>query len=108
MDAMKKYDTSWWESKDPVEVARYQTFEPTLLVDMNLYWSGVEKIVGRDVYLHEFGLNMEGLKNEVREGLARMEKEETLDDRVATKRELQGIGTLTARKSSVGAILPEE
>ena len=31
--AMEKYNVDWWNSPDPREVAKYQLFEPILLVD---------------------------------------------------------------------------
>ena len=102
--AMQKYGSNhWWESKDPVEVARYQVFEDTLMTDFSTFHEGVEKLVGRPVYTHEFGLNVEGVRQEAREAIARMEgKTGTLDDKVAAERELNGIKTLTDYAARTG------
>jgi len=93
---MKKYgDNYWWESKDLIEIAKYQIFEPTLLVEFSKFHEGIEKLIGRPVYTHELGLNVEGLRQEVKEAIARLEgKLEALDKNVAVEREAQGINTL--------------
>ena len=112
--AMQKYDTRWWESRNPVEVARYQVFEDILMTDFSTFHEGVEKLVGRPVYTHEFGLNVNGLRQEAREAIARMEgKGKPLDERVASEREYQGIKTLTdyAQKTGkpvIGVVVPKD
>ena len=74
-NAMQKYgDNFWWESKDPVQVAMYQIFEDILMVDFSTYHEGLETIVGRPVYTHEFGLTVEGLRKEAQLGLKRLKK----------------------------------
>jgi len=112
--AMQKYGSNhWWESKDPVEVARYQVFEDILMTDFSTFHEGVEKLVGRPVYTHEFGLNVEGVRTEAREAIARMEgKQGSLDDKVAAERELNGIKTLTdyaakTEKPVIGVVAPK-
>ena len=102
--AMQKYEGNhWWESKDPVEVAKYQVFEDILMTDFSTFHEGVEKLVGRPVYTHEFGLNVEGVRAEAREAIARMEgKTGSLDDKVAVERELNGIKTLTDYAAKTG------
>ena len=69
--AMQKYDTRWWESSDPGEVAEYQLFEDILMTNFGLFHEGIEKLVGRPVFTHEFGLNVEGLRQEACEAIAR-------------------------------------
>jgi len=93
--AMQKYDTRWWESREPVEVARYQVFEDILMTDFGLFHEDVEKLVGRPVYTHDFGLNVNGLRQESREAITRMDAGKPLDERVAAERAYQGIKTLT-------------
>jgi hypothetical protein len=102
--AMQKYgDNHWWESKDPVEVAKYQVFEDVLMTDFSTFHDGVEKLVGRPVYTHEFGLNVEGLRQEAREAIARIDgKTGSLDDKVAAEREMNGIKTLTDYATKTG------
>ncbi len=102
--AMQKYGNNrWWESKDPVEVARYQVFEDVLMTDFSTFHKSVEKLVGRPVYTHEFGLNVEGVRQEAREAIARIDgKTGNLDDKVAAEREISGIKTLTDYAAKTG------
>lgn len=67
-------DNHWWESDDPVEIAKNQIFERCLLADFEKFHKGLKIILGRDVYIHELGLNPEGIQDEVRMGLRRLEK----------------------------------
>lgn len=93
--AMQKYgDNQWWESKDSLEIAKYQIFEDILMTDFSTFHEGVEKLLGRGVYTHEFGLNVEGIRQEAREAIERMANGKTLDDKVAQQREAKGIKTL--------------
>ena len=56
--------------------------------------TGVERLLGRLVYRHEFALNLDRLREEAREAIARLEgKGKPLDERVALEREIQGIKT---------------
>lgn len=50
----------------------YQIFEPILLVDFSFFHEGLEKLVDRSVWTHEFVLNYDGLCEEVRLGLNRL------------------------------------
>lgn len=73
--AMQQYgDNHWWESEDPVQVAMYQIFEKVLLVNFSIFHEGLEKLVGRPIFTHEFALNAEGLKEEARFGIERLKK----------------------------------
>jgi len=63
---MEKYgDNKWWESENLKEIAYYQFNEDVLLIDFVKYHEAMEKLLGRSVFTHEFGLNIEGLKQEV-------------------------------------------
>jgi len=67
LKTMVKYGTNqWWNSQDPVEIAQYQLFEDILMVDFSIFHEGVEKLLDRPVWTHEFGLNNEGLKRETK------------------------------------------
>jgi hypothetical protein len=82
--AMEKYgDNRWWLSKDPVEIAKYQLFEDTLLVDFTVLHRGVNGLLGRLVLTPEFGsLNMEGLRKEAKEAIRRREELATFSGNV--------------------------
>ena len=73
--AIQKYgENHWWESEELLQVAMYQIFEDVLMVDFSLYHQGLEKLVGRPVFTHEFALNVEGLREEARLGIERLKK----------------------------------
>ncbi|MFT4304580.1 MAG: hypothetical protein ACMXX8_00675 [Candidatus Woesearchaeota archaeon] len=110
---MQKYEGNyWWESKDPAEIAKYQLFEEVLMVDFSTFLKGVEELVGRTVYAHELGSNLDRIREESQEAIARMEgKTGSLDDKVARERELFGIKVLTdyttkTDKPLIGLVLP--
>ena len=63
MEAMKKYDTPWWESKNSKEVASYQIFEPVLLVPFPVLHEGTERLLEREVQSSEFAY-MDALRQE--------------------------------------------
>ena len=64
---MEKYgNNKWWESDDPARIAQYQLFEDILMVDFSTYHEGIEKLLDRHVWTHEFGINMKGLREEAR------------------------------------------
>ncbi len=94
--AMDKYrENHWWESKDPLEVAMYQIFEEILLVKFDLFHKGIEKLLDRPVFTHEFGLNYKGLEEEVRQALSRLKSERTkISDEERKQKIIGSIGML--------------
>jgi hypothetical protein len=61
-EVKKKYgDNRWWESEDPVHLATWQLFEPILMCDFSKFHEGVEKLLDRPVYTHEFVANHDEL-----------------------------------------------
>ena len=91
--AMQKYgENYWWDSKDSVQVAMYQIFENFLMVDFSLFHEGLEKLVGRPVWTHELGLNVEGIRDEARLGIKRLKTRIGISDeqkQEAIKRSIQ-------------------
>lgn len=73
--SMLKYkDNHWWESNDLVKIATYQIFEDTLIVDFDKFHEGLEKLIGRPIYTHELGLNVEGIREEVKLAIERLKE----------------------------------
>lgn len=63
MDAMEKYgDNRWWLSEDPRERAYYQLKEKILLMSLKQFHGDVEKLLNRDVLIHE--ISSDRLKQE--------------------------------------------
>jgi hypothetical protein len=103
LKTMRKYGNNrWWRSNDPLEVAKYQVFEDTLLVQFSLYHEGVEKLVGRPVYTHEFAsIFVDGLREEAKKAIELREKGMWNDyknsaegKKDSAKREMQSIARL--------------
>lgn len=67
LKAMDKYgDNNWWVSADNREVAFMQLHEDILLVPFDRFHEGIEELLNRPVWTHEFGVNVEALKKEAK------------------------------------------
>lgn len=79
LEVIAKYGSNkWWKSGDLLEIARYQLFEPILLVEFDDFHEGIELLLGRPVYITEFALNKEGIEEEARTAIAKLDKGESL------------------------------
>jgi hypothetical protein len=86
LEVMKRHGHNrWWESSDPIYVAKHQIFEDRLLVDFKLFHVGLEKLLGRSVFIHELGLNVRVLRKEANAAIARLEKGQLLERSRAEK-----------------------
>lgn len=63
--AIELAESGWWKDMDARDVATVQLFEPLLCMPFDEFHSAVEKALGRPVFTHEFGLNMDGLRAEL-------------------------------------------
>lgn len=64
-EAIAFYETRWWEHVGHFEQAAFQLFEPKLCMPFSLFHEAVEKTLGRGVFTHEFGANVDGLRKEL-------------------------------------------
>lgn len=66
LEAMATYgDNRWWEPDvDPRKYAYYQINEPRLLGSFAHFHEATELLLGRPVFSHEFGINVDALKQE--------------------------------------------
>ncbi|MDD5193418.1 MAG: hypothetical protein PHF67_02415 [Candidatus Nanoarchaeia archaeon] len=72
---MAKYgDNHWWESENPLVIAKHQIFERKLIVPYDFFMRGLAKLLGRPVGDHELGLNAKGLRKEAELALKRLEQ----------------------------------
>lgn len=79
-ETIAKYpNNKWWRSDDSTEIAKYQLFERILMVDFSKFHEGVEKLLGRPVFTHEFGLNYDGLKEEATKAITLLDSGESLE-----------------------------
>lgn len=71
---LRKYgENRWWLSESIKAIGYWQLHEPMLLVDFGKFSEGVEALLGRPVWTHEFGLNADGLREEATEAYAGIE-----------------------------------
>jgi hypothetical protein len=64
--AMALADSHWWEKTTPAEAALFQLFEERLCMPFDRFHEGVEQLLGRPVFTHEFAYSSEpgGLRDE--------------------------------------------
>lgn len=75
---MKKYDVKWWRSDDSVEFAKYQLFEPVFMGDFEFFLEGLEKLLGRPVFIAEIALNKDEFMEEANIAIKKLEPGESL------------------------------
>jgi hypothetical protein len=63
-EAIKMYDTGWWQHATDQEIVAFQLFEEKLCMPFGRFHEAVEKCLERPVFTHEFGLAHEQLKAE--------------------------------------------
>jgi hypothetical protein len=85
-NTLRKYgDNKWWLSEDPKVIGYYQLFEEILVVNFSKLHEGVEKLLDRPVWSHEFGLNIYKLREDAQlawEGYIKSQSE--IDNDIAT------------------------
>lgn len=64
--AVALHDSRFWESMTFRERAEFQMNTDLLCMPFGIFHEAIEKTLGRPVYTHEFGLNVEGLRAELR------------------------------------------
>lgn len=90
--AAKYGDNHWWESEDLRELAYYQIAEPVLMCEFSDFHKGIERLLGRPVWTHEFGVNMDGLREEARKAYAGTFTEE--ERKIATRKGFESIAKM--------------
>jgi len=65
--AMAFFDSKIWETENWSyrQIAEFQMFQEKISMPFDVFHEAVEKSLKRPVYIHEFGLNVEGLKKEL-------------------------------------------
>lgn len=89
-EAIKLYDTKWWESKTKDEIAEFQIHEPKLCCPFDVFHEAVEAWLGRPVWTHEFA-DTQALIDE-KEGKRRVEDPITSLRRVAPDKPIIVVG----------------
>ena len=66
--AIAFHESGAWEEMDALAIARLQITQDLLCVPFEVFHKAIEEALGRPVYTHEFGLNLDGLKAELFDG----------------------------------------
>lgn len=66
--AIAMYDSGWWEGKTQREIAEFQVITNELCIPFDKFHKAVEATIGRPVQSIEFGLNRDGLIDEIFNG----------------------------------------
>ena len=59
------YASNWWCGRSSRELARFQLFTRELTMPFGIFRDAVEATLGRPVWTHEFGYNVDGLIQEL-------------------------------------------
>jgi hypothetical protein len=57
--------SKWWLQRSPREIAKFQLFTAELCMPFSVFHRAVEEALGRQVWLHEFGRDADGLVHEL-------------------------------------------
>ena len=64
-EALALLKTEFWKDMTAKEIALFQIFEDRLCMPFGVFHEAVEQALERPVWTHEFGLNRDGLKEEL-------------------------------------------
>ena len=60
-EAIKIYESGIWKDWSDEDLVAFQLFQEKLCVPFDIFHKAIEKVLGRPVFTHEFGLNYDGL-----------------------------------------------
>ncbi len=78
-EAIDLYDSEVWKSLTYRQRAEFQIYTRRLCMPFDVFCDAVEKTLGRPVFDIEFGLNLEGLRRELRGEQAAPSFQEIMD-----------------------------
>ena len=78
--------SQFWERMTQREIAEFQLFTDALCMPFDVFHKAIEVALDRPVWTHEFGLNVQGLKDELMLGKAAPTLTEIMDLIPADKR----------------------
>jgi len=64
-EAIAIFDGEVWKTWSDAKIARFQMEQECLCIPFGRFHEAVEKTLGRPVFTHEFGLNHDGLAQEL-------------------------------------------
>jgi len=63
-EAIQLSETKFWENISYKDIATFQLFEEKLCMPFDVFHEALEKSLGRPVFTHELGLNLDSIKSE--------------------------------------------
>jgi hypothetical protein len=92
LGVMQKYPNNpWWENKDSVIASYYQNKEEILIMTLEDYQNGLEKLLGRPVFEVELNANKEKLQEEATKAIELYLLGEKPDESEAQENYLNGV-----------------
>ncbi len=58
------FESKWWLTRTTREIAKFQLFTAELCLPFEVFHRALEEVLQRPIWIHEFGLNVEGLVQE--------------------------------------------
>jgi hypothetical protein len=62
--AIELFESQWWRTRSIREIAKFQLFTVELCLPFGIFHHALEEVLGRPIWIHEFGFNAEGLAEE--------------------------------------------
>ena len=62
--AIALFESRWWLTRSTREIAKFQLFTVELCLPFSIFHRALEDVLGRPIWIHEFGLNLEALVQE--------------------------------------------
>jgi hypothetical protein len=91
-EAVVLYDSGFWKQMTSEEIAKFQIMEDRPCIPFDVFHEAITKALGRPVWTHEFGLDREGLIQELFHGAPAPTIEEIINLIPEEKRILIRIG----------------
>jgi hypothetical protein len=63
-NAIRLYESGWWKGKTARDITQFQLFTAELCLPFGDFHQALEESLGRSVFTHELGLNLQGLIGE--------------------------------------------
>lgn len=62
--AIALFESKWWLQRSAREIAKFQLFTAELCLPFEIFHRALEETLGRPIWIHEFGFNVEALAQE--------------------------------------------
>jgi hypothetical protein len=63
--ALRMVHSNWWADMEARDIAMFQMHERRPCMPFHVFHKAMEQALDRPVYMHEFGLNFDGLRKEL-------------------------------------------